>query len=245
MIKVGVLGAQGRMGSAVRQAVAATDDLEVVAGVDAGDPREDLAGCAVVVDFTHPGVVMDNLHWCISHGLDTVVGTSGFDEARLAQVREWLAAAPSVRVLIAANFSVGAVLMMRFAAQAAPFFEPAEISALHHAAKVDAPTGTAARTAALIAAPRAGAGLGPSPDATTTAAEGARGAELDGVHVHSVRLAGLVAHQEVLLGGHGETLTIRHDSLDRASFMPGVLLAIRQLATLPPGLTFGLEPLLF
>ena len=245
MIKVGVLGAQGRMGSAVRQAVAATDDLEVVAGVDAGDPREDLAGCAVVVNFTHPGVVMDNLHWCISHGLDTVVGTSGFDEARLAQVREWLAAAPSVRVLIAANFSVGAVLMMRFAAQAAPFFESAEIIELHHAAKLDAPSGTAARTAALIAAARAGAGLGPSPDATTTAAEGARGAELDGVHVHSVRLAGLVAHQEVLLGGHGETLTIRHDSLDRASFMPGVLLAIRQLATLPPGLTFGLEPLLF
>ena len=148
-------------------------------------------------------------------------------------------------MLIAANFSVGAVLMMRFAAQAAPFFESAEIIELHHAAKLDAPSGTAARTAALIAAARAGAGLGPSPDATTTAAEGARGAELDGVHVHSVRLAGLVAHQEVLLGGHGETLTIRHDSLDRASFMPGVLLAIRQLATLPPGLTFGLEPLLF
>jgi len=239
MVKVGVLGARGRMGTAVRQAVAATDDLEVAAAVDQDDPREGLTGCAVVVDFTHPGVVLDNLHWCISHGLDTVVGTSGFDEARLAQVRGWLAEAPTVRVLIAANFSVGAVLMMRFAAQAARFFE------LHHAGKVDAPSGTAARTAGLIAAARAEAGLGASPDATVTAADGARGAVLDDVHVHSVRLAGLVAHQEVLLGGHGETLTIRHDSLDRASFMPGVLLAVRQLGSLPPGLTFGLEALLF
>jgi len=244
MIKVGVLGAQGRMGTAVQAAVSATDDLEVGAAVDAGDPREDLTGCAVVVDFTHPGVVLDNLHWCISHGLDTVVGTSGFDEARLDQVRGWLAGAPTVRVLIAANFSVGAVLMMRFAAQAARFFESAEVIELHHAGKADAPSGTAARTAGLIAAARAEAGLGASPDATVTAADGARGAVLDDVHVHSVRLAGLVAHQEVLLGGHGETLTIRHDSLDRASFMPGVLLAVRQLGSLPPGLTFGLEPLL-
>jgi 4-hydroxy-tetrahydrodipicolinate reductase len=245
MIKVGVLGARGRMGSAVRQAVAATDDLAVAAEVDEGDPREDLTGCAVVVDFTHPGVVLDNLHWCISHGLDTVVGTSGFDEARLDQVRGWLAGAPTVRVLIAANFSVGAVLMMRFAAQAARFFESAEVIELHHAGKLDAPSGTAARTAGLIAAARAEAGLGAPPDATVTAADGARGAVQDGVHVHSVRLAGLVAHQEVLLGGHGETLTIRHDSLDRASFMPGVLLAVRQLSSLPPGLTFGLEALLF
>jgi 4-hydroxy-tetrahydrodipicolinate reductase len=245
MIKVGVLGARGRMGTAVRQAVAATDDLEVAAAVDEGDPRDDLAGCAVVVDFTHPGVVLDNLRWCISHGLDTVVGTSGFDEARLAQVRAWLSDAPAVRVLIAANFSVGAVLMMRFAAQAARFFESAEVIELHHAGKVDAPSGTAARTAGLIAAARAEAGLGAPPDATVTAADGARGAVQDGVHVHSVRLSGLVAHQEVLLGGHGETLTIRHDSLDRASFMPGVLLAVRQLGSLPPGLTFGLDALLF
>jgi 4-hydroxy-tetrahydrodipicolinate reductase len=212
--------------------------------VDQDDPRDALAGCDVVVDFTHPGAVMDNLHWCISHGLDTVVGTSGFDEARLAQARDWLAAAPSARSLIAANFSVGAVLMMSFAAQAARFFESAEVIELHHAGKADAPSGTAARTAALIAAARCEADLGEQPDATVTAAPGARGAVLDGVHVHSVRLAGLVAHQEVLLGGHGETLTIRHDSLDRASFMPGVLLAVRGLGSLPPGLTFGLEPLL-
>jgi 4-hydroxy-tetrahydrodipicolinate reductase len=232
------------MGTQVRQAVAGADGLEVGAEADEGDPRDALAGCDVVVDFTHPGAVMDNLHWCIGKGLDTVVGTSGFDEPRLAQVREWLAGAPQVRVLVVPNFSVGAVLMMRFAAQAARFFTSAEVIELHHAGKADAPSGTAARTAALIAAARAGAGLGPPPDATVTAAEGARGTVADGVHVHSVRLAGLVAHQEVLFGGTGETLTIRHDSLDRASFMPGVLLGIRGIASLPVGLTVGLDPLL-
>ena len=232
------------MGAAVREAVTGTDDLEVAAAVDEGDPRDELAGCDVVIDFTNPGAVMDNLHWCISHGLDVVVGTSGFGEARLAEVREWLAAHAAVRVLIAPNFSVGAVLMMHFAAQAARFFESAEVIELHHAGKVDAPSGTAARTAALISAARAAAGLGDPPDATLTEAPGARGAVVDGVHVHSVRLAGLVAHQEVVLGGHGETLLIRHDSLDRASFMPGVLLAVRRLGSRPPGLTFGLESLL-
>jgi 4-hydroxy-tetrahydrodipicolinate reductase len=244
MITVGVLGARGRMGAQVCRAVAGADGLEVGAEADQGDPRDALAGCDVVVDFTHPGAVMDNLHWCISKGLDTVVGTSGFDEPRLAQVREWLAGAPQVRVLIVPNFSVGAVLMMRFAAQAARFFTSAEVIELHHAGKADAPSGTAARTASLIAAARAGAGLGPPPDATVTAADGARGTVADGVHVHSVRLAGLVAHQEVLFGGTGETLTIRHDSLDRASFMPGVLLGVRGIASLPVGLTVGLDPLL-
>ena len=244
MIKVGILGARGRMGATVRDAVTGTDDLEVAAAVDQGDPRDELAGCDVVIDFTNPGAVMDNLHWCISHGLDVVVGTSGFGEARLAEVREWLAAQRTVRVLIAPNFSVGAVLMMHFAAQGARFFESAEVIELHHAGKVDAPSGTAARTAALISAARAAAGLGDPPDATLTEAPGARGTVVDGVHVHSVRLAGLVAHQEVVLGGHGETLLIRHDSLDRASFMPGVLLAVRRLGSRPAGLTFGLEPLL-
>jgi 4-hydroxy-tetrahydrodipicolinate reductase len=244
MMKVGVLGAKGRMGAEVCRAVDAADDMEVTAAVDAGDARDPLAGCDVVVDFTHPGVVMDNLHWCIARGRNVVVGTSGFGEDRLAAVQGWLAESPDTRALIAANFSVGAVLMMRFAAQAARFFESAEIIELHHAGKADAPSGTASRTASLIAAARRAADLGPSPDATVTAAEGARGALVDGVHVHSVRLAGLVAHQEVLLGGHGETLTLRHDSLDRASFMPGVLLGIRGVASLPAGLTFGLEPLL-
>ena len=245
MIKVGVLGARGRMGSQVRQTVAAADGLAVGAEVDQGDPRDPLAGCDVVVDFTHPGAVLDNLHWCIGKGLDAVVGTSGFDEPRLAQVRGWLATAPSVRVLIVPNFSVGAVLMMHFAQQAARFFTSAEVIELHHAGKADAPSGTASRTAAMIADARAAAGLGEPPDATVSALEGARGTALGGgVHVHSVRLAGLVAHQEVLFGGPGEVLTIRHDSLDRVSFMPGVLLAIRGISGLPEGLTVGLDPLL-
>jgi 4-hydroxy-tetrahydrodipicolinate reductase len=244
MIRVGVLGARGRMGSEVCRAAGAAEDMEIGAAVDVGDERDPLAGCDVVVDFTHPGAVMGNLRWCIDNGRNTVVGTSGFDDERLAAVRDWLAASPAGRVLIAPNFSVGAVLMMRFAEQAARFFESAEVIELHHAGKADAPSGTASRTAALIAAARSAASLGPSPDATVTAADGARGAVLDGVHVHSIRLSGLVAHQEVLLGGHGEILTLRHDSLDRSSFMPGVLLGIRGVASLPPGLTFGLETLL-
>ncbi len=244
MIKVAVLGAKGRMGSQVCSTVESAADLELVAGVDVGDAREDLTAADVVVDFTHPGAVMDNLRWCVERDLATVVGTSGFDDARLAEVASWLAGRPEGRVLVVPNFSVGAVLMMRFAAVAAPFFESAEVIELHHAGKADAPSGTAGRTAAMISAARAAAGTGPMPDATATAAAGARGAVVDDVHVHSVRLAGLVAHQEVLLGGHGEVLTIRHDSLDRASFMPGVLVAVRGIAGLPPGLTVGLDSLL-
>jgi 4-hydroxy-tetrahydrodipicolinate reductase len=244
MIRVGVLGAKGRMGSQVCRTVLSAGDLELAGQVDAGDSLDLLSGADVVVDFTDPGVVMDNLRWCIGHGLAAVVGTSGFGEDRLAEVRSWLSAQPEARVLVVPNFSVGAVLMMRFAAIAAPFFESAEVIELHHAGKADAPSGTAARTATMISAARAKAGSGPMPDATVTAAEGARGTEVDGVHVHSVRLAGLVAHQEVLLGGHGEILTIRHDSLDRASFMPGVLLAVRAIGSLPPGLTVGLDGLL-
>ena len=244
MINVGVLGSKGRMGSEVIRAIGAADDMTLSATVDVGDDRQALAGCEVVVDFTHPSAVLDNLRWCIDSGLNCVVGTSGFDEARLSQVRQWLDDGPQSRVLIAPNFSVGAVLMMRFAGQAARFFESAEVVELHHAGKADAPSGTALRTASLIGAARASAGLGATPDATVTEVSGARGAVVGDVHVHAVRLAGLVAHQEVLLGGHGETLTIRHDSLDRASFMPGVLLAVRSIASLPPGLTVGIESLL-
>jgi 4-hydroxy-tetrahydrodipicolinate reductase len=244
MIKVGVLGAKGRMGSEVSRTVGAAPDLELVAAVDVGDARDPLAGCDVVVDFTHPGAVMDNVRWCLEHGRNVVVGTSGFDDARLAEVRDRLGESPSARALIVPNFSIGAVLMMYFAAKAAPFFESAEIIELHHAAKADAPSGTATRTASLIADARAGAALGPPPDATVSEVAGARGATLDGVRVHSVRLAGLLAHQEVLLGGHGEILTIRHDSMDRSSFMPGVLLAVRAVGSLPPGLTVGLDGML-
>jgi 4-hydroxy-tetrahydrodipicolinate reductase len=244
MIKVGVIGAKGRMGSEVCRTVGAADDLELAAAVDVGDSRDPLAGCDVIVDFTHPGAVMENLRWCLERGRNVVVGTSGFDEARLATVRDWLGEPPAARALIVPNFSIGAVLMMYFAAKAARFFESAEIIELHHAAKVDAPSGTATRTASVIAEARGGTGLGPSPDATVSEVAGARGATLDGVRVHSVRLAGLLAHQEVLLGGHGEVLTIRHDSMDRSSFMPGVLLAVRGAGSLPPGLTVGLEGML-
>ena len=253
MTKVGVLGAKGRMGSLVSQTVRAADDLELVAEVDLGDGLELLDGCDVVVDFTVPAAVLGNLDWCVRQGKDVVIGASGFDADRLAQAQDLIAEAAAERhpeaagpskVLVVPNFSVGAVLMMKFAEQAARFFDSVEIIELHHAGKVDAPSGTAARTAAMIKAARAAANLGPSPDATTTQAPGARGAQVDDVRVHSVRLAGLVAHQEVLLGGVGETLTIRHDSLDRASFMPGVLRAVRGIGTLPAGLTVGLESLL-
>ena len=244
MINVGVLGARGRMGRTVCETIEGAPDMVLGAQVDQGDALDALLGSDVVVDFTHVAAVMDNLRWCVEHGLNVVVGTSGFADDRLAEVRAWLAAAPETRVLIAPNFSVGAVLMMRFAAQAARFFESAEIIELHHANKMDAPSGTALRTAAMIGEARLKAGLGAPPDATKQELPGARGATVDDVHVHSVRVSGLVAHQEVLFGGHGETLTLRHDSLDRASFMPGVLLAVRGVAALPPGLTVGIEPLL-
>ncbi|MEU7695930.1 4-hydroxy-tetrahydrodipicolinate reductase [Microbispora hainanensis] len=243
MIKVGVLGARGRVGVEVCKAVAAADDLELVAEVDKDDPLDALTGAEVVVDFTHPDVVMDNLKWCISHGIHTVVGTTGFDAERLETVRGWLAANPGTNALIAPNFGIAAVLMMHFAAQAARYFESVEIVELHHPNKADAPSGTARRTAELVAQARREAGLGLSPDATTTALDGARGADVDGVHVHAVRLAGLIAHQEVILGGEGETLTIRHDTMNRASFTPGVLLGVRRVQGLD-GLTVGLERLL-
>jgi 4-hydroxy-tetrahydrodipicolinate reductase len=243
-LKVGVLGAQGKMGREVSRAVAEAPDLDLTAEVDLGDARDPLTGCDVVVDFTHPGAVMDNLRWCAEHDLDTVVGTSGFGEDRLDEVQGWLADHKDVRILIVPNFSVGAVLMMRLAAQAARFFPSAEVIEFHHAGKADAPSGTALRTVAMISAARAAAGLGAPPDATTSALPGARGAVVEDVRVHSVRAPGYVAHHEVLFGGPGETLTIRHDSLDRASFLPGVLLAVRQIGSLPAGLTVGLEALL-
>jgi 4-hydroxy-tetrahydrodipicolinate reductase len=233
------------MGSETCRAVDAAEDLDLVAMVEAGDWLFGVAdaGAQVVVDFTSPAVVLDNIRWCIDQGIHCVVGTTGFDAERLATVQRWVDEAPGVGVVIAPNFAVGAVLTMRFATIAARFFESVEIVELHHPNKVDAPSGTAARTASLVAAARVEAGLGPVPDATTTALDGARGARVDGVPVHSVRLAGLVAHQEVLLGTTGETLTLRHDSYDRVSFMPGVLLAVRSVPS-RPGLTVGLETLL-
>jgi 4-hydroxy-tetrahydrodipicolinate reductase len=242
---VGVLGARGKVGTEVCRALEAAPDTELVAAVDAGDDVEELlrAGARVVVDFTHPGVVMDHLRFCIEHGIHAVVGTTGFDQGRLDQLEQWLAGAPDTGVLIAPNFSIGAILMMRFAAQAAPFFDSVEVVELHHPDKADAPSGTARRTAELIAEARREAGSEPMPDATSTGIEGARGADVDGVRVHALRVRGLVAHQEVLLGTAGETLTIRHDSLDRISFTPGVLAGVRGIAD-RPGLTVGLDSFL-
>ncbi|MCW2623096.1 MAG: Dihydrodipicolinate reductase [Frankiales bacterium] len=242
MTRVAVLGAKGRMGSEVVRAVTAAEDLELAAAWDVGD-EFDWTGIDVVVDFTHPDQVMANLRSAIGAGVHAVVGTTGFDDARLAELRTWLAGSPSTGVLIAPNFGVAAVLMMRFAAQAARFFDSVEIVELHHPGKADAPSGTARRTAELVAAARRAAGSAPMPDATSQELPGARGAEVEGVRVHAVRMAGMVAHQEVILGGEGETLTLRHDSYDRSSFMPGVLLGVRSVGG-RPGLTVGLEHLL-
>jgi 4-hydroxy-tetrahydrodipicolinate reductase len=241
-LRVAVLGARGRIGSEAVKAVEAAEDMELVAALGRGDKLETLAetGAQVAVELTTPASVMGNLDFCVRHGIHAVVGTTGWTEDRLAQLGGWLAQSPETGVLIAPNFSIGAVLTMKFAAQAARYFESVEVVELHHPNKVDAPSGTATRTAQLIAAARAEAGCAPQPDATATALDGARGANVDGVPVHAIRLRGLLAHQEVLLGGEGETLTIRHDSLHHSSFMPGILLGARRVVT-TPGLTFGLE----
>ncbi|MFB6834942.1 4-hydroxy-tetrahydrodipicolinate reductase [Streptomyces hydrogenans] len=241
-LRVAVLGARGRIGSEAVKAVEAAEDMELVAALGRGDELGALteAGAQVVVELTTPDSVMANLEYCVGHGIHAVVGTTGWTEDRLARLNGWLAASPETGVLIAPNFSIGAVLTMRFAQLAAPYFESVEVIELHHPNKVDAPSGTATRTAQLIAKARAEAGLGAQPDATATALDGARGADVDGVPVHAVRLRGLLAHQEVLLGGEGETLTVRHDSLHHSSFMPGVLLGARRVVS-TPGLTFGLE----
>jgi 4-hydroxy-tetrahydrodipicolinate reductase len=233
------------MGVEVCKAVQAADDLDLVAMIDQGDWLFNAsdAGAEVVVDFTTPDVVMDNLHWCVDQGINAVVGTTGFTDQRLDRVRTWLSHKPDVGVIVAPNFGIGAVLMMQFAARAARYFESIEIIEQHHPGKLDAPSGTAAHTARVVAAARAAAGMGPMPDATKDEAPGARGTDIEGVRVHSVRARGLVAHQEVLFGTVGETLKIRHDSFERASFMPGVLLAVRSVRT-RPGLTVGLDALL-
>jgi 4-hydroxy-tetrahydrodipicolinate reductase len=244
ILRVAVVGAGGRMGQEACRAVEAAGDLELVARVEVDDDPDALvrAGPDVAVDFTRPDAVMGTLQRCVGNGIHAVVGTTGFTAERLATLRGWLDQAPGVGVLVAPNFSVGAVLMMRFAELAAGHFESVEIVELHHPGKADAPSGTARRTAERVAAARAAAGLGPVPDATSPAdlLPGARGADVSGVRVHGVRLRGLVAHQEVLLGTTGETLTIRHDSFDRVSFMPGLLLGIRSVAA-APGLTVGLD----
>lgn len=240
-LRVVVSGARGRMGAAACAEVEAADDLVLHAALG----REDdlaaaLAGADVLVDLSVPDASPAIVSAAVRVGVHAVVGTTGWDDDRLASLREQLSGSPSVGVLVAPTFSVGALLVTSFAVRAARFFESVEIIELHHPDKVDAPSGTAVRTARLVAAARTAAGVGPAPDATTTTLPGARGADVDGVAVHAVRLRGLVASQEVLLGGPGETVSLRHDTLDRSSFMPGVLLAVRQVSR-HPGLTVGLE----
>ena len=241
-IKVGVLGAKGRVGSAVVEGVREAEDLELAAEIGNGDPLEALvdAGVDVVVDFTTPGAVMGNLEFCIANGIHCVVGTTGFNEERYEQVRTWCADADGVGVLIAPNFAISAVLTMAFAKQAAKYFDSAEVVEFHHPNKLDAPSGTAVKTAQGIARARREAGLGPMPDATEQALEGARGTSVDGVPVHAVRMTGMVAHEEVIFGGRDQSLTIRQDSYGRESFVPGVLTGVREVAQ-HPGLTVGLD----
>lgn len=244
-IKVAVLGAKGRMGSETVKAINSASDLELVAQIDVGDSLDLLKSskAEVIVDFTHPDSVMTNLEFAINNGIHVVVGTTGFDEKRVSEIKSHLSKQPRVGAVIAPNFGLGAVLMMQFAAKAARYFESVEIVELHHPDKADAPSGTATRTAELISQARKDANCAPMPDKTTSGLSAARGAKVGDVPIHSVRLRGLVAHQEVLLGDQGETLTLRHDSIDRSGFMPGVLLAVREV-TKRPGLTFGLEHLM-
>jgi 4-hydroxy-tetrahydrodipicolinate reductase len=249
MTTVAVSGAAGRMGRLVVATIAADPELELgplydpaASGeggeIERADPNA-VADADVVVEFTRPDVVMENLRRWRDLGIHAVVGTSGFDEARLTEVRETWGSGPP-NCLIVPNFSIGAVVMMRLAELAAPHFRAAEIIELHHDRKADAPSGTAVATAGRIAA----AAEQQRDVESTELIAGARGAEVAGVPIHAVRLSGLVAHQEVLLGGEGETLSIRHDTTDRAAFMPGVLLAVRRVAGLSEPVTVGLEPLL-
>lgn len=233
------------MGAESVRALSAADGIEVVAQIDVGDALGLItdSDAEVALDFTQPDAALDNVRWCIENGVHVVVGTSGFDDATIDEVRALLGDDPATGVLVVPNFSVGAVLMMRFAAVAGPFFESVEVIEMHHPDKIDAPSGTATRTAEMIAAAREAAGSAAVPDSTTTDPDGARGARVAGISVHSVRARGFVASQEVLLGGVGETLSIRHDSHDRASFMPGVVAAVRAVGE-RPGVTVGLDAIL-
>ena len=245
MTKVGVLGAHGRVGTAIVAAVEADDNLTLAAALDHGDDLQQLvdSGAEVVVDFTVPDAVMNNVEFCVKHGIHCVIGTTGWTEERYSQVREWLQNSEGTGVLVAPNFAISAVLTMKFAEMAAPFFESAEVIELHHPNKKDAPSGTAVHTAEGIARARKNAGMGAQPDATEQTLEGARGADVDGIPVHAVRMTGMVAHEQVIFGTRGQSLTIKQDSYDRESFVPGVLIGVEKIGQ-NPGLTIGLESFL-
>ena len=241
-MKVAVLGAKGRMGAETVAAIESASDLTLSSALDLGDSLDQLVktGTEIIVDFTHPDSVMKNLEFAIKNGIHVVVGTTGFDDKKLSELKNLLTKNPKVGALIAPNFGLGAVLMMQFSQKAAQYFESVEIIELHHANKVDAPSGTAIRTAELITDARKQSKKGAMPDASKTIIPGARGAKVGDVPIHSVRSHGYVAHQEVIFGDAGETLSIRHDSINRAGFMPGVLIGVRNVAK-HPGLTVGLE----
>lgn len=245
MTRVAVLGAKGRMGSTSAAAIEAAEGLELVAGIDAGDELDAIteAGAEAALVFTTPDVAFDHVRWCVERGIHVVVGTSGFGDDKVQQLRELLGSHPDVGVIVVPNFSIGAVLMMRFAGIAAPFFESVEVIEMHHPNKVDAPSGTAVRTAEIIAAAREEAGSAPLPDATETDPDGARGAKVAGIPVHAVRARGFIASQEVVLGEEGEIFSIRHDSSSRESFMPGVVAALRWIPG-HAGVTVGLDAVL-
>ena len=245
MTRVAVLGAKGRMGSTSAGAIEAAEGLDLVAGIDVGDDLDAVveAGAEAVLVFTTPDVAFDQARWCVERGIHVVIGTSGFGDEQVARLRELVDGRSGVGVIVVPNFSIGAVLMMRFAAQAAPFFESVEVIEMHHPDKVDAPSGTAVRTAEVIAQARRDAGSDPLPDATTTDPDGARGAKVEGIPVHAVRARGFIASQEVLLGDPGEIFSIRHDSSSRESFMPGVVAALRWIPS-HPGVTVGLDEVL-
>ncbi|MFO6453164.1 MULTISPECIES: 4-hydroxy-tetrahydrodipicolinate reductase [unclassified Aeromicrobium] len=245
MTRVAVLGAKGRMGSTSAAAIEAAEGLDLVAGIDVGDDLEAVveADAEAVLVFTTPDVAFDQARWCLERGIHVVIGTSGFGDDQVARLRELVDGQSGVGVIVVPNFSIGAVLMMRFAAQAAPFFESVEVIEMHHPDKVDAPSGTAVRTAEVIAQARRHAGSDPLPDATTTDPDGARGAKVEGIPVHAVRARGFIASQEVVLGDPGEIFSIRHDSSSRESFMPGVVAALRWIPS-HPGVTVGLDEVL-
>ena len=245
MTKVGVLGAHGGVGTAIVAAVEADDNLTLAAALDHGDDLQELvdSGAEVVVDFTVPDAVMNNVEFCVKHGIHCVIGTTGWTEERYSQVREWLQDSEGTGVLVAPNFAISAVLTMKFAEMAAPFFESAEVIELHHPNKKDAPSGTAVHTAEGIARARKDAGMGEQPDATEQSLDGARGADVDGIPVHAVRMTGMVAHEQVIFGTRGQSLTIKQDSYDRESFVPGVLIGVEKIGR-KPGLTIGLESFL-
>lgn len=242
MTTVGVLGAKGRMGSAMAAGIDATGDLTLGGCVDAGDPLDDLGGADAVLVFTAAGQAMDGLRWCADHGVHAVIGTTGFTDSEVAELRERFSGGDRPNAALVPNFAIGAVLLMRLCELCAPHFDSVEVIEQHHTNKIDAPSGTAVATARRIAAARGDAPWTPDPT-TELIAEGARGGDVDGVRVHAVRMRGMVASQEVIFGTEGQWLTLRHDTSSRESFLPGVLLALRNIAE-RPGFTLGLEPFL-